>query len=578
MFNLSRIRPLLCCCTVLVVSTVFSVTALGAPAAASVDQVASEPESAVEIENHAVPSAAEDSAEKAERESDANGGESDREKGSDDEGAHEVDGDLVAELPARSTDEFGLVGVTWKPTPGIDGVGIDVRLRTDQSWSDWEHLDVDDHDSGESTGARDGTEPLWVGEADGVAVRVISESGVKPLDLKVATIDPGDDPVDSGSTAPALYDPSNDTSTVSAVAYTYINRPQLITRSQWGASSGTPCDSPVNGKTTRGAIVHHTAGTNTYSKSESDNIVRATQSYHVKSRNWCDIGYNFLVDKYGQIFQGRKGDMLKAVRGAHAGNFDVNSETIGVSMMGEFSSAGPTSAMQASVTRIIGWRFATNYLPAKGTYTLGGLTLNRIAGHRNVVGTACPGEAGYAWVTGSGGLRDRVANYIAEYSSAIKTYVATLGSSRTGTVTVGEYASLGGRKTRLAKLDAYWHPNLGVFHVLATNRGEYQRLGSQAGPLDFPINNMAATSVSDTSMQRFQNGRIYRVVYGPGSSKSFAHYGPINAEYVKLGHVESGLGRPDGIIYTSSPGTTRANFDHGYIAHRGGSTWSAVTK
>ena len=126
----------------------------------------------------------------------------------------------------------------------------------------------------------------------------------------------------------------------------------------------------------------------------------------MNSRDWCDIGYNFLIDKYGQIFEGRAGGIDKPVRGAHAGNGPVNEETMGVSLMGTFTSTSPTSAMKSATADLIAWRFSDYGIKAKGTYSLGGKTLNRIAGHRNVVSTECPGAKVYAWLSASGGLRD----------------------------------------------------------------------------------------------------------------------------------------------------------------------------
>ena len=61
----------------------------------------------------------------------------------------------------------------------------------------------------------------------------------------------------------------------------------------------------------------------------------------MNSRDWCDIGYNFLVDKYGQIFEGRAGGIDKPVRAAHSGKGPVNEETMGVSLMGTFSASSP---------------------------------------------------------------------------------------------------------------------------------------------------------------------------------------------------------------------------------------------
>lgn len=61
------------------------------------------------------------------------------------------------------------------------------------------------------------------------------------------------------------------------------------------------------------AIIHHTAGSNDYSPEDSAEIVRAIYAYHTQTLGWCDIAYNALVDKYGQVFEGRAGGITKAV-------------------------------------------------------------------------------------------------------------------------------------------------------------------------------------------------------------------------------------------------------------------------
>src|SRR5665811_1453173 len=487
-------------------------------------------------------------------------------------------GNLVAEFPATRMADFGLVGVTWEGTTSPGGLLVEVRTRSTGGWGNWQELHGEDSDD---EGGRGGTEAMWVGNADGVAARVTSTTGEEPADLKIVTIDAGEDSATASNTAttaagstvsPAVYSaPGVVTGTATATqaaegAPTYTAIPKMFSRSQWGASPGTTCDTPLTGKTTRGAVVHHTAGSNSYSQADSDNIVRAVQAYHVKGQKWCDIGYNFLVDKYGQIFEGRRGGVNLPVRAAHSGNAAVNTETTGVSLMGNFETANPSTAMKTAVVKLIGWRLGTNYLKAKGTYKLGGKTLNMISGHRNVVSTACPGKYAYAWLSATGGLRDRVTSYIPKHSSSIKTRAAQLGATKTGLVYAGEYPSGVGRKTRFANLDMTWHSVAGTHYVDGTIRTEFNRLGGESKVLGFPTSDTTASGLTGVAYSRFQAGIIYRIMQSNGTNKAFGLYAQIEDEYDRLSGPRGGLGVPISSI-TKSGSVQRANFKNGYITY-----------
>jgi uncharacterized protein with LGFP repeats len=75
------------------------------------------------------------------------------------------------------------------------------------------------------------------------------------------------------------------------------------------------------------AVIHHTASTNSYSEGTAAAQIRSVYAYHTASLGWNDIGYNFLVDRYGRIYEGRAGGVDRAVQGAHAGGF--NNGTVG---------------------------------------------------------------------------------------------------------------------------------------------------------------------------------------------------------------------------------------------------------
>ena len=143
-------------------------------------------------------------------------------------------------------------------------------------------------------------------------------------------------------------------------------------------------------------------------------MIRSFYAYHVNGNGWCDIGYNFLVDRFGRLWEGRYGGMDKAVIGAHTGGF--NRDSFGVAMIGDFSSLTPNASIQQGISRLMAWKLGTYYRDPHGTDTLvyaGGdyrfcgskecpvgstVTLNVISGHRDgdVGHTACPGNAGEA--------------------------------------------------------------------------------------------------------------------------------------------------------------------------------------
>ncbi|HJR90181.1 MAG TPA: peptidoglycan recognition protein [Aeromicrobium sp.] len=310
---------------------------------------------------------------------------------------------VIAELTPREVDSFALVGVTW--ASGIPATAeVSVRWRGKRGWSDWTELHQENSTPEEG---RPGTEPHWVEWADAVAVRVLSPTRSVPNDLRIATIDPGD---------------------VRGITPAAVGQPAIILRGAWGARAQRGCSQPIYGSGTRAAVIHHTVGSNSYTKSASASIVRSIQAYHMQANNWCDIGYNFLVDRYGQIFEGRAGGIARQVRAAHSGNATVNELSMGVSLMGTFTNAGPTAEMKAATARLVAWRFALGRVPAKGTVSIGGRTLNRIAGHRDVRSTACPGTYAYSWLGASGGLRDTVARILASGGASTPSITGFRGS------------------------------------------------------------------------------------------------------------------------------------------------------
>jgi flagellar hook assembly protein FlgD len=153
------------------------------------------------------------------------------------------------------------------------------------------------------------------------------------------------------------------------------------------------------------AFVHHTDSGNRYSRAQAPAIVRAIYAYHTKSLHWSDVGYDFLIDRYGTIYEGRYGGVTKGVIGAQVLGFNTGST--GVSIIGTFTSATPPAAAVTSLEQLLAWKLDVHHVDPLGTGTLTcGLgqkfstgervTFPAIAGHRQANYTDCPGNKLYA--------------------------------------------------------------------------------------------------------------------------------------------------------------------------------------
>lgn len=169
-------------------------------------------------------------------------------------------------------------------------------------------------------------------------------------------------------------------------------RLNIIERGEWGGDTLPPKSLPQYGAV-KLAFVHHTVGTNDYGPEDSAAIVLAVAKFHRSVNGWSDIGYNLLVDKYGQVFEGRAGGIERAVVGAQAAGF--NSVSTGVANLGTFSSVEQSEAGLNALSALIAWKLALHGAPVIGKVTANGKTFDRISGHRDANATECPGDALY---------------------------------------------------------------------------------------------------------------------------------------------------------------------------------------
>jgi len=292
-------------------------------------------------------------------------------------------GGAVRSSPLRAPRRFSLVGLRWRSS-AEPRVSVRVR-REGQRWSRWVRLDSHaDHRPDAGTGERSvrGTSaPLWAGAADWVQYR---------LSRRVAGLRLHFVRVRSRRVARAAQEP----------------QPEVVPRADWGASQCPPRQAPAYGQV-KAAHIHHTASLNNYSPEEAPGIVLAICRYHRNSNGWNDIGYNFLVDRYGVVYEGRAGGVDQAVVGAQAQGF--NSQTTGIANIGDHTSVEQTPEALAAMARLIRWKLPLHGAASSGRVTLvsaGGsssrypvgarVSVERVLGHRDTNQTACPGNALYA--------------------------------------------------------------------------------------------------------------------------------------------------------------------------------------
>jgi hypothetical protein len=311
-----------------------------------------------------------------------------------------VAGDEAGTGLVETASPFSMIGFTLP----ADADEVTVRTRgLDGTWSDWAvlgrelvGLDGPDLGSEEAEHAEaDATEPLWVGDADAFEARIDGEVA----DLAASLIDTEGYSERGVDKVVRHLRPR-----VVPVEAEAADRPSIITRRQWGANESMVRKSPGYA-TPKFSVIHHTAGSNSYSKSQSASVVRGIYSYHVNTQKWNDIGYNILVDRYGQVFEGRAGGLERGVIGAHAAGFNTGS--IGVSVMGNFDIADIPAVAVESVARVVAWKYDLHGIDARASRTISqnGRSINVTTAHRNVGSTACPGRYFYAKM---GSLRSRI--------------------------------------------------------------------------------------------------------------------------------------------------------------------------
>ena len=526
-------------------------------------------------------------------------------------------------------DRFFVAGFTWTGGADLpDGVRIYLRVRENGSWSPWYLSEA--ADSGRDDRATPGTGEFVTGGADAIQASVVGSS--LPAGLKLALVPSrpqgeevlGADDLTTTQAAPtpviedasatenqgtqvdpaAMRLPASPASvtrpaaaSVAAPATVPVVAPAattanglpvaVTTRAEWGANASYMSWDPEYARAGH-VVVHHTAGTNSYSAGQSASIVRGIYYYHAVVLDWGDIGYNFLVDKFGTVFEGRSGSVAAPAGrmsiGAHARG--VNTGTMGISMMGDYSTVSPSDAQLSSVGKMAGWflkragisdvtGWAGLHVWTTERYQAGStISMPRILGHRDVGYTTCPGNVGYsklgtiraiAKAQGSspqGGSSSASSTVPQDHPGAVALRGALGANGWIGAATSGVQASAkGGVFQSFEHGVGYWSPATGAQFVGEPVLSAWGAYGYQTGSMGYPRSG-GVVGVGGSRHQIFEGGIAY---WRPGGRVSFIHGSILNA-WAASGWEHSKVGLPTGRAVRQADGTMTQAFEKGSIS------------
>ncbi len=289
---------------------------------------------------------------------------------------------------------FDMIGLLWDGGE-VSELWLQVR---DQGgiWGDWVQVDVDADHAPDDQSGRFGSSPVFTGPATGARFAVegdptgseamlINTQGIAALGSASAAVG-----LNSASYPPA---PS------------WAGASFVKNRSGWDSTGCRKEGATTSYSSAKAIVIHHTAGSNSYTEAQVPGIIAGHCLYHVNGRGWDDIGYNFLIDRFGGVWEGRTGSKTSPVQGAHTGGF--NSQTQGIAMMGNFDSIAPTDATITGLKTMLSWLTGWHSIDPTGIVTLKAgtgavgfapgqeFTSPSIVGHRDLGSTSCPGGIFY---------------------------------------------------------------------------------------------------------------------------------------------------------------------------------------
>ncbi len=326
--------------------------------------------------------------------------------------------------------KFNALGPHWKSeTPEGAEIKIEVRLKTKDNWENWQEAAISDTDEGKVTEVNSDqnfAELIFANENKNQIEAFQYKVTLKTDNLKKTPVlkDISFNYIDStkGPKVSTVPKNNNNISKLLSEAKAASSSLPVISRAGWGSPdpNGTAFQGqglywPPEYQNYERTVLHHTVTSN-YDPDPAS-TVRAIWQYHTYSRGWGDIGYNFLIDRYGNIYEGRFGG--ENVVGGHA--YKYNYGSIGIALLGTYSAEDITPETRNSLTEFAAERMANHNINPLGTAAPYGAWVPNMGGHREYAYydgqyknyTECPGTAFWSTI---GNIRNITASKYPKYS------------------------------------------------------------------------------------------------------------------------------------------------------------------
>lgn len=284
-------------------------------------------------------------------------------------------------VPLHAPAPFFAYAARWE---GALAQPLRVRFSADgRDWTPWQPLERDAHNTEAQVSELGFAEPE-------MGYYQLVGSAATEVSVALHFYSPGHTPdLAAGESAPTAPAPDGESSLACPCPM-----PAAIGRDQWCPGGNCPPNpSPSTTQVTH-LIVHHSAGVNT--SGDWAAVVRSYWDFHVNTNGWADIGYNWLIDPDGKMYTGRGDNILGAHFCGHNGG------TMGVCVMGNFTSITPTTQAIGKLVDLLAWKACNRNIDPFGEafHNSSGFVVPNIGGHRDGCATACPGDAFYPMLPG----------------------------------------------------------------------------------------------------------------------------------------------------------------------------------